>query len=265
MAEPKTMGGWMDVTSNVRNEIVFEGRNKEYGAYYVRKKYQRVILISLAISIASLVIGISVPLILKVLNLKKNDEVVNIHVDLKAPPPPDKNTPPPPPPPPPPPKPIVNELKVTPPVIAKINVDTNIATVKAVQTTNAGAQNVKGKDTMIIQPIVTNNVIGDDPDKVFTIVQVQAKFPGDINKWLGDHIEYPEQAKDANIQGTVYMSFVVEKDGSVSAVKVLRGVNNYLDNEATRVINKMPHWSPGQQNGHSVRQLYMVPIHFILR
>ncbi len=265
MAEQKSMGGWMDVTSEGRNEIVFEGRNKEYGAYLVRRKYQKFILISLGIATGAMVLGISVPLILKILNVKKAADVVNVKVNLTAPPPINPHAPPPPPPPPPPPKPLIKELKVTPPVIAKVNVDTTIATVKQVQQTNVGAVNQKGKDTMIIQPIAAPSTIGDDVDKIFTIVQQQPKFPGDINKWLYDHMEYPEQAKDANIQGTVFMSFVVERDGSVTAIKVLRGVNNYLDNEAKRVINEMPKWSPGQQNGHAVRVQYMVPIHFILR
>ncbi|HTB31124.1 MAG TPA: energy transducer TonB [Bacteroidia bacterium] len=261
----KTVGGWMDVTSDVRNEIVFEGKNKEYGAYYVRKKYTRVMLIAMGIAIASMVIGISIPLLLKVFNLKKKDDVVTIKVDLKAPPPPDKNLPPPPPPPPPPPKPLINQLKVTPPVVAKVNVDTVIATVKQVQVTNAGATTVKGKDTMIIAPITPPSALGDDENKVFTIVQQKPAFPGDINKWLADHIDYPEQAKDANIQGTVYVSFVVERDGSVSGVTVLRGVNTYLDNEAKKKVSSMPKWTPGQQNGHSVRVQYMLPVHFILR
>lgn len=259
------MGGWMDVTSDVRNEIVFEGRNKEYGAYFVRKKYQKIIIIALGIAVGSMVVGISIPLLLKVFNLKKKDDVVTVKVDLKALPPPDKNLPPPPPPPPPPPKPLVNQLKVTPPVIAKINVDTTIATVKQVQATNAGATNQKGKDTMIIAPIQTTAAIGDDPNKVFTIVQQKPAFPGDVNKWLADHIDYPEQAKDANIQGTVYVSFVVEKDGSVSGVTVLRGPNSYLNEEAKNKVSSMPKWSPGQQNGHAVRVQYMLPVHFVLR
>jgi periplasmic protein TonB len=265
MADHKSMGGWMDVTSDGRNEIVFEGRNKEYGAYFVRKKYHRAILLALGIATGTMVIGISIPLILKILKTKSAEEVINVKVNLTAPPPINPNLPPPPPPPPPPPKPLIKELKVTPPVIAKINVDTTIATVKQVQQTNVGNVNQKGKDTMVIQPIAAPSAIGDDADKVFTIVQQMPKFPGDINKYLADHIEYPEQAKDANIQGTVFISFVVEKDGSVTAIKVLRGVNNYLDNEAKRVINGMPKWSPGEQNGHSVRVQYMVPIHFILR
>jgi protein TonB len=265
MAGYKSVGGWMDVTSEARNEIVFEGRNKEYGAYFVRKKYQRVVMLAILIAAGSLIIGVSIPLLLRALNLKKHDEVVTVTAKLTAPPPIDKNLPPPPPPPPPPPKPLVNQLKVTPPIIAKINVDTNIATVKEVQKTNAGTENQKGKDTMIIAPIAAPSALGDDANKVFTIVQQKPQFPGDINKWLAEHIDYPEQAKEANIQGTVYVSFVVERDGSISSVTVLRGVETHLNNEAVKKVSGMPKWAPGQQNGHAVRVQYMLPVHFVLR
>lgn len=105
-----------------------------------------------------------------------------------------------------------------------------------------------------------------DNDKVFTIVQQRPIFPGDINKWLADNIVYPKDAQTNNIQGTVYVNFIVEKDGSVSGVKVLRGVQggNSLNDEALRVVSIMPKWQPGMQNGHTVRVQYMVPIHFVL-
>ena len=104
----------------------------------------------------------------------------------------------------------------------------------------------------------------DDPDKVFTIVQQRPIFPGDINKWLAENIKYPDDAKKNNIQGTVYAEFIVEKDGSTSNVKVMRGVNKLLDDESVRVLSTMPKWKPGEQNGHSVRVEYMVPIKFML-
>jgi protein TonB len=265
MAGHKSMGGWMDVTSEGRNEIVFEGRNKEYGAYFVRKKYKRVVFIALGIAIAAMVVGISIPLLLKVLNLHHPEEVVTVTAKLTTPPPIDPHLPPPPPPPPPPPKPLVNQLKVTPPVIAKINVDTTIATVKQVQVTNVGVVNQKGKDTMIIAPIAAPAAIGDDPNKVWTFVQQKPQFPGDIYKYLQEHIEYPEEAKETNIQGIVYVSFIVEKDGSITSVSILRGVNTLLNQEAVRVVSHMPKWTPGQQNGHGVRVNYMLPIHFVLQ
>ena len=103
-------------------------------------------------------------------------------------------------------------------------------------------------------------------DKVFTFVQQRPNFPGDVGKWLGDNIVYPPDAIKNNIQGTVYIQFIVERDGSVSSVKVMRGVpgGNSLDNEALRVVSSMPNWTPGMQDGHTVRVSYMLPIHFKL-
>jgi protein TonB len=103
-------------------------------------------------------------------------------------------------------------------------------------------------------------------DKVFTIVQQKPEFPGDVGKWLGDNIVYPQDAIKNNIQGTVYIQFIVEHDGSVSNVKLMRGIpgGSSLDNEALRVISSMPNWTPGMQNGHTVRVSYMLPIHFKL-
>lgn len=105
-----------------------------------------------------------------------------------------------------------------------------------------------------------------DTGKVFTMVQQKPQFQGDIYKWLGDNIRYPEDAQKNNIQGTVYVNFIVEKDGSVSGIKVLRGVQggSSLEDEAVRVVSIMPTWAPGMQNGHSVRVSYMLPIHFTL-
>lgn len=109
-----------------------------------------------------------------------------------------------------------------------------------------------------------NTQTASGPDKVYTIVQQKPDFPGDINTWLANNIVYPQDAKNNNVQGTVYVSFIVEKDGSVSTVKVLRGANSSLDNESVRVVSAMPKWTPGMQDGLPVRVAYLVPIHFML-
>lgn len=100
--------------------------------------------------------------------------------------------------------------------------------------------------------------------KIFTIVQVQPKFPGDINKYLRDNLVYPDEAKQNNISGTVYVTFVVEKDGSVSHAMIMRGIpgGQSLQNEALKVVSNMSGWTPGMQNGKPVRVQYMIPIHF---
>jgi periplasmic protein TonB len=108
-----------------------------------------------------------------------------------------------------------------------------------------------------------NNPSSSD-DKVFTIVQQKPVFPGDINKWLAGNIIYPQDARMQNVQGTVYVSFIIEKNGSVSTAQVMRGVNKSLNDESLQVISKMPKWNPGMQNGHTVRVQYMVPIRYTL-
>jgi TonB family protein len=109
-----------------------------------------------------------------------------------------------------------------------------------------------------------NTQTAPDPNKVYTVVQQRPDFPGDINAWLAENIVYPQDAKNNNVQGTVYLSFVIEKDGSVSTVKVLRGANSSLDNESVRVVSAMPKWTPGTQDGVPVRVAYLVPIHYTL-
>jgi periplasmic protein TonB len=104
------------------------------------------------------------------------------------------------------------------------------------------------------------------PDKIYTLVQQKPQFPGDINKFLSDNIKYPEDARKNSVQGTVYVQFVVEKDGSVSGVKVLRGVQGgaSLESEAVQVVSEMPKWAPGMQNGSPVRVSYLLPVRFML-
>ena len=95
----------------------------------------------------------------------------------------------------------------------------------------------------------------------------QPNFPGGEEarmRFLQEHLRYPSEAREAGLQGTVFVSFVVEKDGSISDAKVLRGVGESLDAEALRVINAMPNWEPGSQRGEHVRVQYNMPIRFVL-
>jgi periplasmic protein TonB len=104
-------------------------------------------------------------------------------------------------------------------------------------------------------------------EEIFTIVEQSPEFPGGEEariKFLVEHIKYPEQAKEEGIEGTVYASFVVEKDGSISNVIILRGVGSLLDKEVIRIIHLMPKWKPGQQRGKAVRVQYNMPVKFSL-
>ena len=104
--------------------------------------------------------------------------------------------------------------------------------------------------------------------EVFTIVEQMPSFPGGDAKmyeYLGKNIKYPQIARETGIQGRVFVNFVVEPDGSVSNVKVLRGIGGGCDEEAMRVVKAMPKWSPGKQRGKTVRVSYTLPVVFKLQ
>ena len=90
-------------------------------------------------------------------------------------------------------------------------------------------------------------------------------FPGgNVQKWIAKNVKYPVLAMENGIQGKVYIQFVIERDGSITDVKVLRGVDASLDKEAVRVVKAMPKWKPGKQRGKPVRVSYTLPINFQL-
>ncbi len=107
----------------------------------------------------------------------------------------------------------------------------------------------------------------EKPAPVFTVVEVMPKYPGGkeaMYKFLGENIKYPQKAREEGISGTVYVQFVVEKDGHTTGFKILRGAEESLDNEALRVLKTMPKWEPGTQRGKPVRVQYNLPIKFKL-
>lgn len=117
-------------------------------------------------------------------------------------------------------------------------------------------------------PVGPAVVEAEETEEIFTVVEEPTNFPGgmgELMKWLSKNIEYPEIALENGVQGRVTMSFVVERDGSVTQVKVLRGVDPALDKEATRVVSKMPKWNPGKQRGKPVRQRFSIPVLFRLQ
>jgi len=107
-----------------------------------------------------------------------------------------------------------------------------------------------------------------EEEQIFTIVEEMPSFPGgeaELFKYLGKNIKYPQMATDAGISGVVYVTFVVDKDGKIRDVKVLRGIGGGCDEEAVRVVKSMPTWKPGKQRGKAVTVQYNLPIRFTLR
>ncbi len=109
--------------------------------------------------------------------------------------------------------------------------------------------------------------IDKEEDVIFSFVQNQPEFPGGetaLYKYLKSNLKYPPDAREINLQGTVYITFVVWKDGSISDVKILRGIGGGCDEEVIRVIELMPNWIPGNQNGKKVNAAFQMPIKFKL-
>ncbi len=116
------------------------------------------------------------------------------------------------------------------------------------------------------QPIVMEEEEIED-DYIFQIVEEQPQFPGGEEarqRFLRDNIRYPTMAREAGIEGTVFVTFVVEPDGSITNVDVLRGIGGGCDEEAVRVVRQMPRWEPGRQRGQAVRVQFNLPIRFRL-
>jgi len=105
-------------------------------------------------------------------------------------------------------------------------------------------------------------------EQVFVVVEEMPQFVGgfdELVKFLGKEVKYPEKAKKENIQGKVFVSFVVSSTGKVEQAKIERGVDPSLDAEALRVVNQMPDWTPGKQRGQAVSVSYTMPIMFKLQ
>ncbi len=262
----------LDILNQKWIDVVFTDRNKAYGAYELRKENGRNSRTALLIGVAVFVVAISANTIINAIQgfIPKGKVKVKITNVILTPPPPDPKKPPPPPPPDPP-KPKVDQVKFPPPVVKPDNeVKEQPPTVKELEQADPGQKNLKGDknaDVVIDEPVGTSDqkVTEEDPNKIFQSVEQQPTFPNDgFTKYLGKNIVYPAIAKENGTQGKVILQFVVERDGSLTDIKVLRGIGDGCDEEAIRVLKKSPHWTPGIQNGRPVRCTFTVPIAFTL-
>ena len=140
--------------------------------------------------------------------------------------------------------------------------------------TAIGAFNVEGNDETAGEVLKAKEVIAEpeppkvEESKVFDVVEEMPQFPGGqaaLLEYLAKNIKYPVVAEENGVQGRVIVTFVVERDGSITDVKVVKSVDPSLDKEAARVVKSMPHWIPGKQNGSAVRVKYTVPVTFRLQ
>ena len=154
------------------------------------------------------------------------------------------------------------------------NTNLNIVPDNVVQDKDITNENEVGASTEKQENKISGNGSGDNAETSvedptpFELIEDQPVFSGGMEamlKYLADNIKYPPKAKESGISGTVIISFVVEKDGSVSTVKVVRGIGGGCNEEAVRVVRSMPKWSPGKQRGITVRTQFQIPLIFFLR
>lgn len=274
----------IDLISSDWVDLVFEGRNKAYGAYRLRKSTTKRNILAMVAVVILLIVAF---IILTVKNFvdeqrakvamtqvaeltnydqpKKKAEVKQKKVEVE----PERVV-----------ERVKSSIKFTAPVIKKdeeVKPDEELKTQDELMSTKTaiGTFDVKGNDDANGEILKAKDVIAEpeppkheEEDKVFDIVEQQPLFPGGpaaLMKYLSENTKYPVVAQENGVQGRVTVQFVVEKDGSISDVHVLRGVDPSLDKEAVRVVKSMPRWTPGKQNGITVRVNYRIPVLFRLQ
>jgi periplasmic protein TonB len=246
-------------------EIVFKHRNKEYGAYLLRKKYRKYVSVSLLIALFVIGSLVAYPVIVaymaKVKTVVVDKDVTADMMEIA------KTDAPPPPPPPPPPDEIVKQTAFKAPIVSN---DTVEETMVSQEDLNAKPSNTPPPADEELAPQQEKTQVVEQVEKPtpFTVVEEMPAFPGgeaDLYKFISSSIKYPEEAKELGIQGRVFVNFVVETDGSITDVKLIRGIGGGCDEEAIRVVRAMPKWVPGKQRGVPVRVYFNLPIKFTLQ
>lgn len=264
---------WDQPTSPQRLHIVFSNRQQQYGAFVLRRDYDSVVLKSFGIVIAALVFVSLAPALLRHFHsgtAGSEDEKKEVILQMTEVILPEKSIPVPPE------KMPSREperrnssVQFTQPVIID-NDSSDLLTQQKLLSLETGPKTVAG-DSGITEPFKdTDSLSGKDMTVggVFTYVEEMPEFPGGENAMLGylaKNIRYPSEARETSISGTVYISFIVHKDGSIGEIELLRGIGGGCEEEAIRVIRNMPRWRPGKQNGNTVNVQYKLPVNFKIK
>lgn len=269
----------VDLTSLEWCELIFKDRNKNYGAYKMRRDLGRRQTASLVIVTVVAFAGFTLPRLVKMAMPEQKEEMVEVtqlsaleepevkeetlkKVEPIAPPPPA----------------LKSTIKFTVPVIKKdeevhdddelksqdelieTKVQISIADVK-------GNDELNGKDIADLQEVITQAPEAQE-EEPYMMVEQMPQFPGgpaELLKYIAKNLKYPVIAQENGIQGKVILRFVVNAQGHVENVKVLRSLDPYCDKEAIRVVKSLPQWIPGKQNGRNVPVYYTCPIVFKLQ
>ena len=271
----------IDLIDNSWVDLVFEGKNQAYGAYQLRKNTGKrnlwsIFIMLIAAALIAAVVGanaiisaagegdadIAADVNLSALAEKKPEVEEKAPVKIEEVKPVEQ---------------VKSSIKFVPPVVKEdkdVHEDKELKSQDELNETKTaiGGFDVKGNtddaDAQVLKAV--EEVAQPEPkpaeDKIFDVVEQAPTFKeGDVRAWLAKNLQYPPVAAENGISGRVVVGFGVERDGSISHVQVLRGVDPSLDKEAVRVVKAMPKWNPGMQNGSPVRVKYNVPVQFKLQ
>lgn len=260
-------------------DMIFEDKNKTYGAYNLRQSSSKRHVVAFFFAILFITLVAAVPYALKAIGGKINDNESfttytegyimdkiedqvpeeNIIKEETAPPPP----------------PMRQTIQYTPPVIAEddlVSPETEVPTVEDVLSTRdqiSIATVLSGNEEGIdIADLPDHKVIVQDEPTIFEIVEQMPSFPGgaaEMMRYIGENMKYPVVAQESNIQGRVTIRFVVSATGDIDDVQVVRSLDPSCDREAIRVVKSMPRWTPGRQNGKNVAVYFTLPVLFRLK
>ena len=256
---------WMNVLHQVRNNVVFANHNKAYGAFELRKDYNRRLGMALLFAVGLMVVAIGAPFIVNMLSggddeLVAKKKIVDVNLELfeeqpEEPPPPPEVIPPP--------QPKIETVQFVAVEASDEEQDDPPPTQNELDTTRAGETTEEGSKDDIPPPPPVEEVVYD-----LASVQEQPEFLGGEEAriaWLQKNLKYPDMEFEAGISGKVYIEFAVDKDGSVQEASVKRGVSAGLDKEALRAVKAMPKWTPGKMGGRPVKVRFVQRVEFKLK
>ena len=261
------------------DDIVFEHRNQAYGSYALRKSYGNYMKKAALGGFSLFLLLVSSPLIADKMTPKRlniDEGIVRMVAppleNIKKP-----DVPKPLPPPPPPPK-KIETIRFVPPVVTEKAETAPPIIVPPDPSVNIGTQNQEGEKTTAYTPPTEPSVAIPPPpepkeekkvvDDTWIIVEQQPEFENGVKamyQFLADNMKYPPIARENGIEGTVYVGFVVGKEGIIRDVVVKRGLGGGCSEEAARVVKLMPKWKPGKQQGRAVSVAYTIPVKFKLQ
>lgn len=268
----------IDLTSPEWCELIFQNKNKEYGAYKMRSESPKRHNWAMLIVVILAIVGFSIPKLIEFATPEKKEVMTEVTVLSKldeaevkddevkklepvAPPPPA----------------LKSSIKFTAPVIKKdeeVRDEDEIKSQEEITNTKVaisiadvkGNDELNGKDIADLKEVITQAPV--EEEKPYVAVEQMPQFPGgdaELLSFIAKNLHYPTIAQENGIQGKVYIRFVVSATGAVKDVQVLKSLDPYCDKEAIRVIKSLPNWIPGKQNGKNVPVYYTVPITFKLQ